>query len=363
MIRTGTGNLLSAEVDALVNTVNCAGVMGKGIALQFKKAWPAMFRAYQVAARAGELRPGQVLVWQTGQLGPPRFIFNFPTKRHWKQPSRLEDIDAGLVDLVAKIRELGVRSVAIPPLGAGNGGLDWVDVRPRIVDALRDLTEVDVWLWEPGDAPPPAQQPVNTERPRWTPARAAVIALMGQYRILDDDLTQLEIQKLAYFLQESGHDLRLNYARQVYGPYADELYHLLHRLEGHFLHGLVDRRPEAVLQVEHEAVEEASRFLDQEHDVQPRFQRVARLIEGFETPYGMELLATVHWVAKEEPAARTDPEVALRAVQAWSARKRSQMRPSHVRTAWQRLRDQGWLESLEATPTSIGPATVEVHGS
>jgi O-acetyl-ADP-ribose deacetylase (regulator of RNase III) len=343
MIRPGTGDLLEANADALVNTVNCAGVMGKGIALQFKKAWPAMFRDYQTAVRAEQVQPGRIHVWQTGSLQSPRFILNFPTKRHWKAGSRLEDIDAGLVDLVVKIGELGIRSIAIPPLGAGNGGLDWAVVRPRIEAALAPLVDLEVQLWEPGQAPPPAEQPVNTERPGWTPQRAAILALMGQYRVLHDDLTQLEVQKLAYFLQEAGHDMGLRYSKHHYGPYADGLHHLLQRLEGHFLRGVVDRSPGAVIEVEHEAVAEARSFLAEDAGVQARFQRVAHLIEGFETPYGMELLATVHCAAKEDPAGRTDPEAALRAVRSWSERKRSTMRPSDIKVAWGRLREQGWL--------------------
>ena len=224
MIRTGTGNLLQAPVDALVNTVNCEGVMGKGIALQFKQAWPQMYEAYRIEAKAGRIRPGEVHVWQTGLLHSPRFILNFPTKRHWRSRSLIEDIEAGLADLVAKLRELGVRSVAVPPLGAGNGGLDWSDVRPRIVDALTPLTDTDVLLWEPGAAPPTDHRPNQTQRPALTEARAAVLGLMARYTELDYELTQLEVQKLAYFLQEAGEPLGLRYQAHLYGPFADGLF-------------------------------------------------------------------------------------------------------------------------------------------
>ncbi len=128
MIRDAHGDLLSAEADALVNTVNTVGVMGKGIALQFKKAWPAMFRDYQAASKRGEIIPGRVHVWETGSLSGPRFIINFPTKRHWRAPSKLADIEAGLAHLADVIRARGITSIAIPPLGCGNGGLAWKDV-------------------------------------------------------------------------------------------------------------------------------------------------------------------------------------------------------------------------------------------
>lgn len=149
MIESASGDLLAAPVDALVNTVNCEGVMGKGIALQFKQAWPAMFKAYRAACKAGEVVPGRMHVWETGLLHGPRFIINFPTKRHWREGSRLEDIDAGLVDLVAQVRALGIRSIAVPPLGAGNGGLDWAVVRARVVAAVEGVPEVRVVLFEP----------------------------------------------------------------------------------------------------------------------------------------------------------------------------------------------------------------------
>jgi O-acetyl-ADP-ribose deacetylase (regulator of RNase III) len=345
MIRRGTGNLLHSDADALVNTVNCVGVMGKGIALQFKKAWPEMFKAYKAAADAGEVRPGHIHVWPTGQLRGPRFILNFPTKRHWRSKSRLEDVDAGLDALARLVEELGIRSVAVPPLGAGNGGLDWQVVRPRICRALETLEDVTVMLWEPGHAPPPASRPVRTPRPRWTPARAAVMALMGQYGILDDDLTQLEVQKLAYFLQVAGEELRLRYAKHHYGPYADGLYHMLQTMEGHFIRGLEDRRPDAVLELDHAAVDEARMQVAKDQALQARFERVSRLIEGFETPYGMELLSTVHWVASRDADARASSEGALGAVREWSRSKRSRMRPQHVRVAWTRLHDQGWLSA------------------
>jgi len=122
MIEYASGDILKCEADALVNTVNCVGVMGRGIALQFKNAFPENFRAYETACKLGAVQPGQMFVYETGQLTPPRFIINFPTKRHWRGKSRIEDIEAGLVDLVGVIRDKGIRSIAIPPLGAGLGG-------------------------------------------------------------------------------------------------------------------------------------------------------------------------------------------------------------------------------------------------
>ena len=152
MITLEGGNLLDADVDALVNTVNTVGVMGTGLALQFKRAYPAMFRDYSRAAQFGELEVGRMQVWETGELQGPRYIINFPTKRHWRQGSRLVDIEQGLTDLVRVVRVLGIPSVAVPPLGCGNGGLDWAQVEPLITNALTSLADVDVRLFPPGTA-------------------------------------------------------------------------------------------------------------------------------------------------------------------------------------------------------------------
>ena len=130
MVELVTGNLLQADVEALVNTVNTVGAMGKGIALQFKQAYPANFEAYRKAVARGDVQPGRMFVFETGLLTNPRIIVNFPTKRHWRGGSRIEDIDAGLQDLAHVIVTRGIRSIAIPPLGCGNGGLDWGEVRP-----------------------------------------------------------------------------------------------------------------------------------------------------------------------------------------------------------------------------------------
>ncbi|NOK21201.1 type II toxin-antitoxin system antitoxin DNA ADP-ribosyl glycohydrolase DarG [Corallococcus carmarthensis] len=150
MIEAGTGDLLKADVEALVNAVNTEGVMGKGIALQFKQAFPGNFKAYKQACDRKEVRPGSMFVFdQKGLAGAPRYIINFPTKRHWRSPSRIEDVESGLVDLVRVIQELRISSIAVPALGCGNGGLSWSEVEPLITAALGNLEGVRVKLFAP----------------------------------------------------------------------------------------------------------------------------------------------------------------------------------------------------------------------
>jgi O-acetyl-ADP-ribose deacetylase (regulator of RNase III) len=349
MLELTNGNLLDAQTDALVNTVNTEGVMGKGIALQFKRKFPEMYDEYRAACEAGEVQPGRMHIYEREDMLHPRFIINFPTKRHWRSPARVEDIEAGLTALVKEIRARGIQSIAVPPLGCGNGGLEWSDVRPRIERALAELPGVRVLLFPPAGAPEAREMVHKTARPEMNPSRAIVLRIWRDYFALGYQLTLLEVHKLLYFLQESGEPLRLRFAKNRYGPYADNLRHLLHRFEGHFTLGFADGRnqPDTRIELLPESLREAEEFLqghaeDSEESLQ-RLQRVAELIEGFESPYGLELLATVHWVARHEEIGVADlPEVA-KAVNAWSSRKRKLMKPEHLALAWQRLNQKGWL--------------------
>jgi O-acetyl-ADP-ribose deacetylase (regulator of RNase III) len=344
MIEPGKGNLLEADVEALVNTVNCVGHMGKGIALQFKQAYPDNFAAYQKAVRASEVRPGSMFVFETGLVINPRFIINFPTKRHWRGKSRMEDIDSGLVGLVREIKTRSIRSIAVPPLGCGNGGLDWHEVRPRILKALEPLADLRVLLYTPSGAPAPVEMPVRTEVPKMTVARALFVKSIDQYRQLSYRLTLLEIQKLAYFLQESGEPLRLRYEAGHYGPYAQNLNKVLERIEGHFIRGYGDsQKPDVEIDLLDGAVEQADEFLHEHDESKGRLERVSALISGFETPYGMELLSSVHWVAAHgEPKAQS-AEAATNAVHGWNDRKRNMFKPEHIAVAWQRLNEEQWV--------------------
>lgn len=343
MIEFKSGDLLKADVEALVNTVNTAGVMGKGIALQFKQAFPANFAAYAKLAKRGEIIPGKVFVFETGSFDNPHYILNFPTKRHWRGKARLQDIETGLQDLVKVIREKNIRSVAIPPLGSGFGGLDWNEVRPLILSALEQVPDVVAWVYPPQDMPSAEKMKVGTSRPHLTLGRAALIELINQYALPGYRLSQLEIQKLAYLLQMAGEPLRLNYVKQQYGPYAENLNFVLQHLEGHYLRGYGDRSGRANLHLLPGATEEAEAFLASYPETQRRLERVFRLIQGFETPYGMELLATVFWLSQEDPAIRKDYRSAVHGFEAWNQRKREHFRPEHIKIAWERLSQQGWL--------------------
>ena len=352
MIEFRSGDILKDDAEALVNTVNCVGVMGRGIALQFKAAFPENFKIYAEACQRGAVQPGRMLVFETGQLTPPRYIINFPTKRHWRGNSRMEDIDAGLAALVEVIREKCIRSVAIPPLGSGLGGLDWLDVKPRIEAALRPLTDVRVIVYEPAGAPASDTMTHSRKAPSMTAGRAALVELTHRYLggLLDPFVTLLEVHKLMYFMQEAGEPLRLKFTQAPYGPYAENLRHVLHAIEGHLVSGYADGgdAPDKQLKLVPGAVAEATAFLDQHSATRARFDRVAELVEGFESPFGLELLSTVHWVVKHEPVSTLDDVVEC--TYAWNPRKR-QFTPRQIGIAVNLLSQKGWTARQNAIST------------
>lgn len=341
MIELTTGDILKADAEALVNTVNCVGIMGRGIALQFKNSYPANFKAYEAACAREEVQPGRMFVFETGMLTNPKFIINFPTKRHWKGKSRMEDIESGLGALVEEVRTHGIRSIAIPPLGSGLGGLDWAEVRPRIEAALGGVSGLQAIIFEPISAPVATS---SRDVPSMTPGRAALVVLMHRYLggLMDPFVTLIEVQKLMYFMQEAGEPLRLNYVKHHFGPYADNLRHVLTKIEGHLVSGYHDGgdAPDKQLELVPSAVKDAEAFLAGGGDTRRRFDRVGKLVEGFETPFGLELLATVHWVATREHA--SSPEDAAAKVYAWNERKRRFL-PGQVGIAFETLRANGWL--------------------
>jgi O-acetyl-ADP-ribose deacetylase (regulator of RNase III) len=278
MIQEIKGNIIKIDAEALVNTVNCVGIMGKGIALQFKQAFPENFKAYEKACSKDEVKPGKMFVYETGTIFNPKLIINFPTKRHWKGNSRIEDIESGLKSLIEEIQKREIQSIAVPPLGCGNGGLDWNVVRPMIVSAFEKVPNVQMFLMEPAGAPEARTMPVRTKPAEMTVARALFIKVIDQYLALAYRLTLLEIQKLAYFLQESGEKLKLNYEKGLYGPFAPNLNKVLERVEGHFTRGYGDsQKPDAELELLPNAVKQAEAFLTPFPDSLKRLERVAQL--------------------------------------------------------------------------------------
>lgn len=314
MIRYTQGNLLDAPAEALVNTVNEVGVMGKGIALLFREAFPQSAEIYEKAAKAGKVRVGHVLVTPGESLMGPRWIIHFPTKKHWRSPSELAWVREGLKDLVRVIRREGIRSIALPPLGCGNGGLQWPLVRREIEGALSMLDDVEVTVFEPTDKYYNAPKRSGVEE--LTPARAMVAELVRRYAVLGLDCSILEVQKLAWFLHRSiiRHGLpdvlAPKFAANKFGPYSEPVRFLLTALDGSYIHSekrLADAKPLDTLWFEDAKRGVVADFLETPASAPylPALNEASAVIEGFESPLGMELLATVDWLINEQQAVPT----------------------------------------------------------
>ena len=221
-------------------------------------------------ARAGRFQPGRMFVFETEQLTNPKYIINFPTKRHWRGKSRMEDIEVGLKALAEEVQKRRIRSIAVPPLGSGLGGLAWRDVRPRIEAALGALDDVDIIVFEPHAAPEAEVNTKSREGPNMTAGRASLVVLMHRYLggLMDPFVTFLEVHKLMYFMQEAGQPLRLQFAKGTYGPYAENLRHVLRAIEGHLVSGYADGgdAPDKQLELVPGAVYDAESFLENHAD-------------------------------------------------------------------------------------------------
>lgn len=346
MIRYKTGDIITENAEALVNTVNCVGIMGRGIALQFKNAYPENFKSYVAACKRNEIQPGRMFVFETRQLMNPHYIINFPTKRHWRGKSRIEDIDAGLISLAEIVHSLNIKSIALPPLGSGLGGLNWSEVRPRIEATLKTFRDLEVVIFEPRNESADTHVNRSSDVPKMTTGRAALIGLMHRYLrgLLDPFITLLEVHKLMYFMQYAGEPLQLNYTKAHYGPYAENLRHVLKAVEGHHVSGYADGgdTPDKQLQLVPGALDDAIAFLQDKAETRVRFERVSNLVEGFESPFGLELLSTVHWIITNEQITTVD-EVVER-IYAWSDRKK-QFSKRQICLAVDVLSSRGWIDN------------------
>ena len=359
MIRYAEGNLLDASAEALVNTVNEIGVMGKGVALMFREKYPASSQEYQRAARNGDVQVGRMYVTKGDSLVGPRWIVHFPTKKHWRHPSRLAWIRDGLRDLIRVIRRLSIESVALPPLGCGNGGLDWHVVRREIEWAFDALPEVDCIVYRPTVTYQNTRK--DTGIRGLTVPRALIAELIRRYEVLGNGCTTLEVQKLAWFIhrwidaQGLANPLRLEFGANKYGPYADQLRHLLNAMDGSYLHcerRLADAGPKDLIRFDDERRNEVTRYLTEPWATAYRspLNETSDLIDGFESPLGMELLATVDWLIAVGGCEATTPRLRQGLAQwptsrAAARRKQRLFSDEMLSVAIDRLQERGLTEA------------------
>lgn len=308
MIKYTQGNLLEAETEVLVNTVNTVGVMGKGIALMFKERFGKNMDEYTKACKAKQVQTGKMFITETGELVGPKWVVNFPTKQHWRSPSKLEWITEGLDDLKSFILSHHIKSIAIPPLGSGNGGLDWLVVREQIEKYLAELDDVNIVVFEPTRKYQNVAKTKGVEK--LTASRALIAELVRRYWVLGMECSLLEIQKLAWFLerviesQDINNPLRLDFKSNNYGPYADKLRHVLDALDGSYLKSdkrIADSDPFDVIWFDDKKRDRVNAYLHTEaKPFLPALELTSKIIDGFESPYGMELLSTVDWLIAKE---------------------------------------------------------------
>lgn len=341
MIHTKKGNLLQAQTEAIVNTVNTVGVMGKGIALQFKEAFPENYKLYRQAVGRGEVVIGKMFVHRSAQLDGVRYIINFPTKEQWFRPSSYAYIEEGLKDLVRVIQQYGIKSIAIPPLGCGNGGLDWKVVRKMIEEALSPLTDLDVVLYEPDAKVNEILAAQGSDKEvKLTPARAMMLYLLFYYEALGEQASLFAANKLMYFLQQFGEkQLKLRFVRHLYGPYSNQVDHVMHALNGKYVSGLEQRSARAFdpLQLNYGSFDEVKQYMidNLSESENKRLQQVTSFIDGFASPLALEALASVHSILEEYPDWNEDQVFGQ--IQEWSARKKNIFSRPQIDAAYKHL--------------------------
>lgn len=338
------GNLFEAQTQALVNTVNTVGVMGKGIALQFKETFPMNFRIYAAACKKGEIHVGKMLVVKENSLNGEKIIINFPTKTEWFKKSQYNYIEDGLKDLVKVIEEYKITSIAIPPLGCGNGGLNWDKVKPMIEKYLGHLTNVNVQVFEPNESVKEILklQDANKEI-KLTPARAMILYAMFYYESLGENVSLFVANKLAYFLQRLGEKSlnKLKFEASHYGPYAVQVEHLLHNVNGKYLKGLEQMNAKAFepLELQYDKVKEVSAYIKKELNAEQRarLSNLIKLIDGFQSALSLEILATVDFVRKDKPGIKQEDIV--KTIHNWSDRKKNLFQEKYILIATNHLRE------------------------
>lgn len=332
------------QADALVNTVNCVGVMGKGVALEFKRRWPENFKSYKKLCDAKQLAPGQMFIFENGDMlddAKPRFLINFPTKQHWRSKSEMSFIEDGLDAFAMDVQRLKLKSVALPPLGCGNGGLPWSEVKDLIEEKLAPIKGIEFLVYAPKEPKPEPEYknvPLNM-----TLERAVLVKTIGEFeKYFGGHLTRISLQKIVYFLQAKGLKFGMPFSRNQRGPYSETLKDALHKMEEHgYINGYSSENPEIC--ATQSAFTMADEFLQRRNSQDPQhmINELALLIEGYESPFGMELLASVHYLVDVEGV--SELAAIVDSVQSWNEHKRNEFSPQAIETAFLRLKEDNLI--------------------
>ncbi len=323
MIKYIVGNLFESKAEAYVNTVNTVGVMGKGIALQFKKLFPNNFKKYKELCDKKEFNIGQLLVIKDqNTITGEKTIINFPTKKHWKSPSEYEYIESGLNDLVKIINEYKIKSIAIPPLGSGNGGLQWSKVKSIIKEKLESIEDCDIYVYEPNSK---VKEILSKERVKLTPARGMLLYMLFELVKNGEFVSEFASEKLCYFLQRFGGQKHFNleYSPKFYGPYSGKVKHVLNYLNGSYLmgYGGKDKKPFEELDLIVDSESQVNDYINKDSELKEIVVNTSSFLNGFYSSFGLELLSTIDYIANSNK--NSDKEFIKNELNNWSNRKKT----------------------------------------
>lgn len=322
MIKYITGDILESSADALINTVNTVGVMGKGIALQFKNAFHSNYKAYIEACRRNEIEIGKVFIYKDSNLNTgSKYIINFPTKKDWRKPSEYSFIDSGLDDLVRVLKEYKIKSVAMPPLGAGNGGLEWEKVKKIIEKKLSNL-DVEIVVYEPTQH---IKEQLKKERVKLTDARALLLYVLYDLVKNGEYVSEFSSEKVCYFLQRFGAKkyFNLDFSPNFYGPYSGKVRFVLNVLNGSYIMGYSDmnKKPFEPLTLMSDGYEVVKSHIESNSELNSIAKKAIDFLTGFYSDFALELLSTIDFITTTQNS--FEKEIISKQLENWSDRKRS----------------------------------------
>lgn len=322
MIKYVTGNILDSDSEALINTVNTDGIMGKGIALQFKKAFPANFKLYQKACKDKIVDIGKLLITKDSSLASgTKFIINFPTKKSWRKPSEYSFIESGLDDLLRVTQLNNIKSIAIPPLGAGNGGLEWEKVK-NIIERKLSSSNMNILIYEPNSV---IKEHLKTERIKLTDARALLLYVLYDLVKNGEYVSEFSSEKICYFLQRLGARkyFKLNFIPNFYGPYSGKVKYVLNVLNGSYIMGYSDmnKRPFEPLTLVADGYEDVKKHIENDKDLLEIAQRTTEFLNGFYSDFALELLSSLDFLSLQLET--YDLGELTKRLESWSDRKSS----------------------------------------
>ncbi len=322
MIRFITGNILESEAQALINTVNTVGVMGKGIAFQFKKVFHNNYKSYAEACKINEIEIGKMYLTKDKNLhSGEKIIINFPTKKDWRKSSEYEFIEKGLDDLLKVIERENIKSIAIPPLGAGNGGLDWGIVKRMIKQKLDNL-DLDIIVYEPTDQ---IKETLKTERVKLTDARALLLFVLYDLVRNSEYVSEFASEKVCYFLQKFGAAkyLKLNFEPNFYGPYSGKIRYVLNALNGSYIMGYSDmnKKPFEPMMLVADGFDVVKKHIEKNPELCDIANKTTRFLSGYYSDFALELLSSIDYIIVKKNTFQKD--IILQELEKWSDRKRS----------------------------------------